>query len=500
MAVVQNKQVRGFAVIWTGITMIVGIATFFGIYLAYDGDGDNLFGENSVGLPVIPTETAQQVAQVVSTNTDVPPPTATNTLAPTNTETVEPTEEIVEQADDVTSAQSVDDTANDDDTDTNGREVAQASTPESEPTIAPTPLPVSDRSFQLAIQVQPVIDGNPDVQRVWMDSVRGLGLQWFKQQIRWNEIELEPGEYDWGRLDISLNMASEYGFNVLASIVAAPEWARPEGMSPEREGPPEDTADFTNFLTELLNRYPGQIHAIEVWNEQNLDREWTSMLGLSATNYVSLLRDTYNMIQEVSPGTIVISGALSPTGLDDGIGAIDDFRYMQLMIDAGLLDVTDCVGAHHNGYNIGPLVPYDNVPNDPTAGFRGPFDNPHHSWSFRSTLDGYISRIRNAGSDTKLCITEFGWAVTEDLSGTPRGFEFADDNTLEEQATFFVDALESMSSGDDVWLAFIWNLNYGPQAGWDPTNDNVPYSLIGPDNTFRPAYDAIRDWAAANQQ
>ena len=82
------------------------------------------------------------------------------------------------------------------------------------------------------------------------------------------------------------------------------------------------------------------------------------------------------------------------------------------------------------------------------------------------------------------------------MSGFPRGFEFANDNSLEEQAQFFVEALESMSQGDDVWLAFVWNLNYGPQAGWDATNDNVPYSLIGPGNTFRPAYDAIRDWSA----
>lgn len=501
MAVVQNKQVRGFAVIWTGITMIVGIATFFGIYLAYDGDGDNLFGENSVGLPVIPTETAQQVAQVVSTNTDVPPPTATNTLAPTNTETVEPTEEIVEQADDVTSAQSVDDTANDDDTDTNGREVAQASTPESEPTIAPTPLPVSDRSFQLAIQVQPVIDGNPDVQRVWMDSVRGLGLQWFKQQIRWNEIELEPGEYDWGRLDISLNMASEYGFNVLASIVAAPEWARPEGMSPEREGPPEDTADFTNFLTELLNRYPGQIHAIEVWNEQNLDREWDTIGGLSAQGYVDFLRESYQTIKNIDPGIIVISGALSPTGgwVEGGVTtAIDDFTFMEQMIDAGLLNYTDCVGAHHNGINVPPSERWDELTQDDTITWTGPWDNPHHSWSFRSTLESYANTVALAGGDQPLCVTEFGWPSTEDLAGVPPGFGFAADNTLQEQSDYTIEAINLMQEWGFVWIASIWNLNYGPQIGWNHENDNTPYSIIGPDFVNRPLYQAIVEWTQAN--
>jgi hypothetical protein len=254
------------------------------------------------------------------------------------------------------------------------------------------------------------------------------------------------------------------------------------------------------FVEKLLQRYEGQVYAIEVWNEQNLSREWTSTNNLSAADYVEMLRQTYNVVQQVSPGTIVISGALAPTGIDDGVGAINDFRYMELMIDAGMLDVTDCVGAHHNGYNISPLVRYDEVPDDPTAQFRGPFDGPHHSWSFRTTLEGYAQRISAAGYDTKLCVTEFGWAVSEDIGAYPPGFEFAADNTLEEQAQFLTDALGFMQESGFVWQAYIWNFNYGPQAGWDPNNDNVPYSLIGPGNTFRPAFDAVAEWMENNMR
>jgi hypothetical protein len=45
----------------------------------------------------------------------------------------------------------------------------------------------------------------------------------------------------------------------------------------------------------------------------------------------------------------------------------------------------------------------------------------------------------------------------------------------------------------------IWNLNYSVQAGWDATNDNVPYSLIGPGFAQRPAMAAIRAWSAQRQ-
>ena len=484
MAVIQKSPARGFVLIWAGITMIVGIATFVGIYLGYDAENSDLFGQNSVDLPIIATNTPEEVAQV-STNTATIAPTDVPTNTPVPTNTTESEEQATEEDD--------------------GQAVAQVQEEQAPPTPAPTALPVSDRSFQLAVQVQPVIDGNPDVQRIWMNDVQNLGLQWYKQQVRWAEIELEPGVFNWDRVDLSLNMASEYGFNVLASIVAAPEWARPEGVTADREGPPADTSDFTNFLTELLNRYPGQIHAIEVWNEQNLDREWDVPSGLSATGYVDFLRESFETIKNIDPGIIVISGALSPTGglVENGVDrAIDDFNFMDQMIEAGLLNYTDCVGAHHNGINVPPDERWDALTPDDTITYTGPWENPHHSWSFRSTLESYANSIELAGGDQPLCITEFGWPSTEDLDGTPEGFGFANDNSLQEQAEYTIQAINLMQEWGFVWIASIWNLNYGPQIGWNAQNDNTPYSLIGPDWVQRPLYQAVVEWTSeqnANQ-
>jgi hypothetical protein len=234
-----------------------------------------------------------------------------------------------------------------------------------------------------------------------------------------------------------------------------------------------------------------------VWNEQNLDREWTSVNGLSADNYVALLEAAHAAIKAVDPGIIVVSGALSPTGLSDGVRAWDDFVYLDQMIAAGLLDVADCIGVHHNGINVSPDYTWDAIPNDPTAQYRGPFDNPHHSWSFRSTLETYASKVQVAGGQQQLCVTEFGWPSAQGLAGVPDGLGFSYDNTLEEQRDYTVKALDFMSGSGDVRLAFLWNLNYGPQAGWSADNENVAYSVIGPDFAFRPVFDAVRDWNRA---
>jgi hypothetical protein len=166
--------------------------------------------------------------------------------------------------------------------------------------------------------------------------------------------------------------------------------------------------------------------------------------------------------------------------------------YMDMLIQAGMLDTTDCVGVHHNGYNIGPNVPWNNVPNDPNAVFRGPFDNnKHHSWSFYSTLNTNAQKIQQAGSTKKICVTEFGWASSEGLGGFPPGMEFAQDNTLAEQGQYLGEAVQLMQDWNFVWLAFMINLNYGAQIGWNPTNENVPYSLLRPNWVQSPAYELI---------
>lgn len=474
-----RKQIRGFVVIWTAITFVMGLATFLAIYFTYSPT--SLSGDNTNRpIPLNNEGSGNNVeagAAVVVLPSLTPVPSHTPSPAPP-TATVNVVAQAVEE---------------EESTDAPLPTLTPTETPEPSPT--PTLLPVEDESFQVGIQVEHSPDFNPDNQDGWFNSVSNdLDLEWVKQQVRWELMEPEQGNIDWSVLDLVVPSAEKFGIKLMLSIVTAPDWAREPGVYLERHGPPADPQVYADFVGKILNRYPGSIHAVEVWNEQNIDREWTSVYGLSARNYVTMLQTTYETIKAIDPGIIVISGALSPTGLNDGVGAYDDFVYMDQLIAAGMLNYSDCVGAHHNGYNVSPNYRYNEIPNDPSAIFRGPFDNPHHSWSFRSTLEGYANRIRAAGEDTKLCVTEFGWPVVEDLGGYPQGFEFARDNSLEEQEAWIPLAMSNMEEWDFVWLAFIWNFNYGPQAGWATNNDNVPYSLIGPEFSFRPAYDAIRAW------
>lgn len=483
----RQRQIRGFVIAWMGLTLVMGALTFAGIYYAtglVNAESDTGSAVNSAALANgAPEESRTSAADTAFDPASVEATPVTAAAAP------------VADADAPAAAPAAESSA---DSGADAPAPAAPSGPaggapaqDATPVPSPTPLPVDNTQFQLGIQVQSNPD--PEIYTIWMSEVaEKLNLNWIKQQVRWEDVEPQPGQYDWTALDVTFAEARKYGVEVMISVVTAPEWAREEGNQALNEvGPPGNPQTYANFLITMMQRYPGQIQAVEVWNEMNLRREWASIYGLSAQNYVTLLQTAYNAIKSVDPGVIVISGALSPTGVNDGTNAYDDFVYMDQLIQAGMLNYADCVGAHHNGYNIGPGVPWNNVPNDPTATFRGPFDNPHHSWSFYSTLHGYAERIRNAGVEPRLCVTEFGWASTEDLTGTPAGFEFANDNTLAEQAQFIGEAIDLMQQWDFVWLAFVWNLNYGAQSGWDTTSDNVPYALLRPEWRPAPAYEVI---------
>jgi len=382
---------------------------------------------------------------------------------------------------------------------------AEAAAP-TEEGIATQPTPTVSAEFPTVQPAEEVFGygiaihgtGGGDVDYM-MGQVESLDLGWVKQQMRWSDVERNQGEMDWSFYDWVVEAANQRGIKVMLSVVDAPQWmhsyidANPEGA------PPDDLADFANFLGLVVDRYQGRIHAIEVWNEQNLDREWDTAEGVSAERYVEMLQMAYQAIKSRDPNIIVISGALSPVGAtatdpnnSNRVIYMDDFTYFEQLVAAGLLNHCDCVGAHHNGINMPPNIAWDEGYDDTTAQFRGPFDNPDHSWSFKSTLWGYHDRIAAAGSDKPLCVTEFGWATAEGFDGYPPGFEFALDNTLDEQAQWDVEAFQLMREWGFVRLAFLWNLNFSQlHGGLGAESPNAPYGIIDMQGAARPAFGAI---------
>jgi uncharacterized protein YgiM (DUF1202 family) len=300
--------------------------------------------------------------------------------------------------------------------------------------------------------------------------VRDIGFNWAKQQVRWEFVENAPGAVNWNEMDQIVDAMSNNGVNLLFSIVTAPQWTRPD--KPGTGGPPNDFGLYANFVGAVAGRYCGRLQAIEVWNEQNLQREWEGF-PLDPGLYMDLLRRAYGSIKAACPSIIVVSGATTPTG--NSPVAVDDIDYLRGMYNNGLAAYSDAIGVHPSGYGQPPSVTFQDWQN---GAYNAPSHVNHRSFYFRSTMEESRNVMVQYGDVNKrLWPTEFGWASSQ--SPHP-GYEYSAYNSAQQQAQYTVEAYTMMRNWGWVGVPFLWNLNYtyGEMAQW---------SIIG-----KPAYDALK--------
>src|SRR3712207_8711285 len=117
---------------------------------------------------------------------------------------------------------------------------------------------------------------NPTTTDRDLGKLKAAGFGWQKTLFQWREIEPVKGQFRWAEADRVVRASAQAGVKIIARLDFQPVWARVDGA---HNGPPDNYADFGDFVTALVTRYRegspiGQIHAIEVWNEPNLAREW----------------------------------------------------------------------------------------------------------------------------------------------------------------------------------------------------------------------------------
>ena len=369
-----------------------------------------------------------------------------------------------------------------------------------QPTAVPTVPALQDPNMGFGIQADFITSASVD----FTDQARKLRMSWVKQQMRWGVFSPAQGQFDWTGFDRAIGQANAKGLKVMLSIVTAPQWSHP-ALQPTTDdpdainAPPDDLNLYAQFVGEVVKRYQGKVHAIEIWNEQNIDAEWRAVpQAVSPEKYVEMLKLASQAIKAVDPNVIVISGALAPTGYFLGgcsAAGCDDGPYLKRMVDLGALSSVDCVGVHVNGYNVPPDKSQKDGFNDPAATFRGPFENPIPSWFFRGTLELYHDTAQKP-----LCVTEFGWATAEGFGVTVKGYEWANDNTLQEQADWTVQAFKLMEQWKYVKLAFLFNMNYAQMSPNKANDRTAAWSIMDVEGNGRPAFEALRLYMKARAE
>ena len=329
-----------------------------------------------------------------------------------------------------------------------------------------------------------------DKQRVLQTSLQA-GFQWVRQQVAWVDEQGQNLYYSWGELDNVIEATNRNNMHVILSVAKSPKWASPKTAG----GMPENPADFGNFMYMLARHYKGKVSAYEIWNEENLKGE--SGGAINAGQYVELLKYGYSGVKFADPEAVVIFGAPTPTGVNNPNVAIDDVQYLQQVYAYGsgvAKNYYDVMGSHPGSNSNTPDQLY---PDNPGSGHCPPIYASQEGTCWRNQPSFYFRRIEqqyavmqsNGEGNKQMWLTEFGWSTYN----TAPGYEYGQLISPEQQAQYLTRAYEKGRT-EYPWMGVmaVWNLNFST-LGLPPSDEKVPWSVINPDYSPRPAYTALQN-------
>lgn len=325
------------------------------------------------------------------------------------------------------------------------------------------------------------------------------GFDWIRQQVEWKDTEVIDRTFGFQELDKVVETVASKNLKLLLSVVKSPDWATGR---PGDHGLPQNPEDYGRFVEEIVKRYKGKVHAIEVWNEQNLAVEnGGRVVPEDAGRYVELLKVAYRRIKAVDPTVVVVAGALSSSGENNPERAVDDLTYYKEMFTYNNGEIRDYMDAQgfHPATTLNP--PDALYPTEPGPGCA---KNPPEWCEDPTHYFRHIENVRRVMEehglgDKQIWITEMGWATQ---NNTP-GYEYGNQVSLEQQADYLEGALfRILHDYKYVGVAFIWNLNFAVtwgQAG-NPLHEQASFGLLNPDWSPRPSFTRVQGFINAARQ
>lgn len=347
-----------------------------------------------------------------------------------------------------------------------------------------------------------------------LDMIKAGGFGFARQEFAWDSIEPAAGVYTdshglntWQAFDQLVAAAQARGVQIIARVDRAPVWSRQKTYDAmdtslcnrdQITGPPDNLNDYGDFVAQLAQRYKGKIKYYQIWNEPNLYAEWNCK-KVDPAQYTALLKIAYTRIKQVDPQAVILSAALAPT---DQIGSkflnLNELNYLDGMYKAGAKNYFDVMSAQIYGLGYSPDYRYV-MPDFRYADLRR--TNFSRTWFLHQVM------VDNGDTSKPVWASEYAWISipnnTPALSvyNNPNSqyyHSYGDNISPETQAQYLVQGIERARQ-EWPWLGVVnvWFFRADPTLYQNQdTNPQYYFSIVNNDFTPRPAYTALKEYAA----
>lgn len=341
--------------------------------------------------------------------------------------------------------------------------------------------PVSPRVTN-PLGVNTFLEQEVDVEhrRQTVAMVADAGIGWIRQQFPWDNIEpVRKGQYvdrvvgvnTWVKYDAIVDLAEEFGLQLIVRLDTSPPWARPGSDWPAT--PPNKYDDYGDFVAAVAQRYEGRVHYYQIWNEPNLTSEWGNR-PVNAGEYVELLRLAHERIKAVDPSAVILSAAMAPT-LEESSSAMNELKYLDEMYRLGAGQYFEVLTVQAYGLRGGPddrRIDSDDIN----------FSRPQ---LVRQLM------VQHGDAHKPVWAMEVGWNAQPMAVTKPAIFGRVSEDL---QTRYTIRALERARE-EWPWMGVmaIWFFKRADYAWVD--EPMYYFRMVEPDLTPRPLYFAIREYA-----
>jgi len=316
--------------------------------------------------------------------------------------------------------------------------------------------------------------------------IRDAGFKWIRQEFPWEDIEIEgKGIFrdrrqdrdvsSWEKYDHLVDLAEEYGIQIIVRLDNPPAWSRAAGNEAGTLAPPDDYADYGDFVYAAVSRYKGRIKYYQIWNEPNIYPEWGEG-PVDPEAYTELLKVGYTRAKEADPDAVILSAGLAPT-TEMSERNLEDLVFLQRMYDAGARDYFDILSVQ--GYGL----------------WNGPTDQRVHPdrANFSRVLLIRELMVQNGDAHKPIWASEVGW------NALPRGFDGFPyyGRVSEELQAEYSAAAYRKAQAEWPWMGVMNYWFFKRPSDHERNQAFYYFRMMEPDFYPYPVYDALRQQATS---